>query len=271
MNPFIIAEVGSNFRCLEDCIKSVHIAKDCGADAVKFQYFTHYSLYGTVDKEWDKKHPSLPLLWIRTVAEECDIAGIEFMCTAFQGEELKTIDLYVKRHKVASSNMGDIDMLQTLSKLGKPVILSTGSWLERSIEKSVSALLDVPTITILLCDATYPTKYLDLRNIDKLYDMQIVKDFEIGVGLSDHSLDVDYYPYAAVHHHNAVCLEKHVNFFGLTDTDDALHSLNRSQFKRYCLSARAQSKPHLPMNEDMVQYHHAKYDEKFGRYVRRKP
>lgn len=45
-NPFIIAEIGSNFdQSLKKAKKYIDIAKNCGADAVKFQLFSGKNLY----------------------------------------------------------------------------------------------------------------------------------------------------------------------------------------------------------------------------------
>ena len=48
--PFIIAEVGSCWETWEHCKDAINLAKNCGADAVKFQLFNHKDLYG---KDWE--------------------------------------------------------------------------------------------------------------------------------------------------------------------------------------------------------------------------
>src|SRR6185295_16480870 len=100
----VIAEVGSNIKCLEDCIASIEAAKISGADVVKFQHFTGTDLYGprylgdrklTVD--------------IQKLAIAAKTFKIELMCTGFSPAGYRMIDPHVKRHKVASSELTAVD------------------------------------------------------------------------------------------------------------------------------------------------------------------
>ena len=97
--PYIIAEIGSNWRIagkgditnLAAIDMTIRQAKACGADAVKFQMFTHEDLYGFPG---DDKF-SLPRRYIPVIAEKCKKLGIDFMCTAFTADGVKFIDQYV--------------------------------------------------------------------------------------------------------------------------------------------------------------------------------
>ncbi len=223
-DPYIIAEVGSNWHTLEDCMKSIEAAKRSGADAVKFQAFNFKGLYGISGESnaYDKK-TQLPLEWVKQLRSKADDQKIDFMCTAFDIDTLRSIDSYVDVHKVASSDMNYEDLLFELAQIGKPVILSTGAHSPTEIELALSTLGSV-SIVLMYCVAAYPAKSVNLYLIDRL------KEFECPVGFSDHTLDPVYIPSAAIKQHGACVLEKHFTF-NIKDTPDAGHSLNPVEFK----------------------------------------
>lgn len=227
----IIAEVGSNWKTLEDCIYSIEKAKECGADAVKFQLYTHQELYG-VHGEIDGE---MPREWIPQLAEAACKIGIEFMCTGFSSDGYRFLDPFVERHKVASSEITALDMLETLTGFGKPVIVSTGGATLEEIREAVAVLKDVP-VTLMYCVAEYPARVIDFRHLQTLCNQFT----ECSVGYSDHSTDVVFIPSIAKLNGSKI-LEKHVNFTEHTDTPDAPHSLSFDEFKLMCDSFKRKS------------------------------
>jgi N-acetylneuraminate synthase len=242
--PFIIAEVGSNWRTKEDCLDSITQAKVCGADAVKFQLYTHECLYGQkAKKEYGTsgrpggdsfeivEHDQgvkgvLPPEWLPALKSKADAVGIEFMCTAFSPEFYDVVDPFVNIHKVASAEMSHIRILEKLRALGKPVILSTGASGPADITMALAALgKETPTI-LMYCVAAYPAQEIELDNLPWMK-----QNFKTLVGYSDHSTDVLTIPVQACHWGNAAVLEKHVTFID-ADTPDKPHSLTGNQFKR---------------------------------------
>lgn len=238
---FIVAEVGSNWRTLDDCLSSIRIAKACGADAVKFQLYDHAALYGMTQKQWLMAGPGrnafthllpedtdmasrLPVGWLPKLHTECQRAGIEFMCTAFSPELIDAVDPYVSVHKVASAELTHIRMLERLREIGKPVFLSTGASGEQDIRLALEVLGPTPTV-VMYCVAAYPAKEIDLGCLELLrgYTGRLV-------GYSDHSVDALVIPHAAVKQ-GACVIEKHVNFTDHQDTPDAPHSLNEREFQ----------------------------------------
>jgi N,N'-diacetyllegionaminate synthase len=140
----IIAEIGSNWHSLDDCLSSIALAKNCGADAVKFQAYSHDALYGYRLSRAELYHDedantltaravdiplagTLPLDWLPTLKAKADSVGVEFMCSAFSVPLLNEVDKFVATHKVASAELTHIRMLERLREIGKPVILSTGA------------------------------------------------------------------------------------------------------------------------------------------------
>lgn len=217
--PFIIAEVGSNFRDLDDCLKSVSLAKACGASAVKFQLYDHLALYGIPGAMPGTLNPE----WLTKLKSKADAVGIHLMCSAFSPEQYEVVDRVVDIHKVASAEMTHLRILQKLRKLGKPVILSTGASGEADIRGALEVLGGVPVI-LMYCVAAYPARVIDLGIIQ-----QMAQRFGVPVGYSDHSESATVIPQRAVEL-GACVLEKHVNFVGATGPDSP-HSLDTDQFQ----------------------------------------
>lgn len=219
---FIIAEVGSNWASISDCMTSISQAKLCGADAVKFQAFTHEALYGELPPLGYFMKGTLPLEWLPKLKEKCDAVGIEFMCSAFSPELLDAVNKYVNIHKLASAEMNHKRMLEKLRGYSKPVIMSTGAATPSDIGVSKDWLGSTPLV-LLYCVAAYPARSVDLTLIPFLKN-----SFQTLVGYSDHTVDSVTIPLVATKY-GACVIEKHVNFVG-HNGPDAPHSLSTDEF-----------------------------------------
>lgn len=228
---YIIAEVGSNWTNFHDAKDSIAMAKQCGADAVKFQLFTYEDMYGCTptvadelkEKEFNKY--ALDPEWLPLLKEKADACEIDFMCTAFSPEDLKLVNvLGVKAHKIASSDMRYPQLLEAAKESGKPLYLSCGSHNFPSIKQALE-FVDKDNTTLMYCSSEYPSTWHNLRLINVLR-----KHFSSNVGYSDHSIDI-YTPVVAARLHGATIIEKHFKAKDEMDTPDSAHSLNPERFK----------------------------------------
>ncbi len=209
--PFLIAEIGSNWRTLEEALDSISVAKDCGADAAKFQLFSKIALYGFSKRlePW-----SLPLDWLPLLKERADQVGIEFMCTAFSPELVTVVDPFVLVHKVASSDSCWPQLLEAAKATGKPVLLSTGATTGSDLVRAAGIL--GTNFIAMSCVASYPADCMPLFDYN-------------GEGLSDHTLGYSVAVESA--RRGASVIEKHFTAFPDLDTPDRPHSLTHAQFK----------------------------------------
>lgn len=193
-----------------------------GADIVKFQYFHATELYGP----WTAKtNFSIYGHWISHLKKECDAIGIEFMCSAFSPTGYEFVNNYVDTHKIASSEMVDLFILDRVNEFRKPVLLSTaGADLETEVGPALIRLKDC-AVTLMFCVGDYPARITDFRHLTR---MQEHFGFNYTYGFSDHSTDVLNIPKRASQFGLAY-LEKHVDFIGC-DGPDSPHSLNEQEF-----------------------------------------
>ncbi len=214
---YVVAEVGSNWKSIQDLFGAVQLAKACGADAVKFQYFTESELFGPVE-EIDKDFP------LQQLREKANAAGIDFLCTAFSVKGLKEVDKFVPAHKVASSEMAHKRLLEAVKATGKPIILSTGAYFIKDIARTVK-FLNGANVIIMHCNVQYPAKFVNLQKLKEIKDT-----FGGIVGFSDHTTSIDLVP-LHMKSLGVTVYEKHFNPFGYADTPDAPHSLNTKEFE----------------------------------------
>lgn len=221
---FIIAEAGSNW-CVgtkeenwQMACRMIEAAKEAGADAIKFQTFQPGLIYvenagksdylkGEEEIGQIFERIKMPYALIPKLHEECQKTGIEFMSSSFSPEDFAAVDPYVKRHKIASYEIGHIHLLELAAKSGKPLILSTGAATEFEIAWAVDTFRGQGgrDLTLLQCTASYPApvESLNLNAIKWLRER-----FQVRSGLSDHSLHPYMAPVAAAAL-GAKVIEKH--------------------------------------------------------------
>ena len=132
--------------------------------------------------------------------------------------------------KIPSGEINNFIYLKKLSKIGKPVILSTGMANLKEINSAIQVLisdkLSKKDITILHCNTAYPTPYNDV-NLKAM--LTIKNEFDVDVGYSDHTLGIEV-PIAAVAL-GAKVIEKHFTISRKLNGPDHAASLEPHELK----------------------------------------
>lgn len=226
-HTFIIAEVGSNWKCgsydedLQRAKEMIRVAAESGVDAVKFQtfrselvyaynsgksdYLAEYGIKQDINEIFD--FLSMPYDMIPELSSFCKNHNVLFMSTPFSVQDAKQIDPYVLLHKIASYELNHVRLLEFLATTKKPLILSTGASTFSEIDFAINLLKkqNVADITLMQCTARYPAPIGSL-NLSVIPSMKL--RYGVGVGLSDHSTDPIIGPLVAIGY-GATVIEKH--------------------------------------------------------------
>lgn len=222
----IIAEAGVNHN--GDLIKAkelISVAKEAGADIVKFQTFNAQSLatksapkasYQKIttsgnESQFDMiKKLELSETDHFALIECCQKLGVEFLSTPFDEASIDLLlKLGIKTLKIPSGEVTNLPFLRYAMNKFDNYIMSTGisdldeiNWL---VEFLQSSGVQKSQMTILHCNTEYPTPFEDVH----LRAMQTIhKELGVNVGYSDHTLGIEV-PIAAVAM-GASMIEKHI-------------------------------------------------------------
>jgi N-acetylneuraminate synthase len=181
---FVIAEIGINHNgSIELAKKMVEGAVRAGCDAVKLQkrtpeLCTPKEQWNVVrDTPWgqmtyiDYRH-RVELGWREYVElnRYCNELGVLWFASCWDEESVDFIERFDPPcYKVASASLTDLDLLRTMKRTGRPLIMSTGMSTMVEIEAAVAAVRDAE---LLIAHATSsypcPLEALNLRMIQTL-------------------------------------------------------------------------------------------------------
>jgi N-acetylneuraminate synthase len=216
-HPYIIAEIGANHNGdLDLAYTMIDKAKECGADAVKFQHFDRYNF--CTQKSLDdldqgivklENVPSfdIPELSLHSIKDQMDAFSftkdqmidvlkytknkkLDFGCTTedIAGAEF-LLSIGVDFIKVASSDCTNIALINFLSTIDCPVLLSTGMATFEEIETAYKLLNNGTNnhFALLHCVSVYPpdSSIINLKFIETLKSQ-----FSCPIGYSDHTLGI---------------------------------------------------------------------------------
>lgn len=215
MTTLIIAEAGVNHNGdIELAKQLIAAAKAAGADIVKFQTFKTAKLVTktaekatyqkcTTDADESQYAMIRKLELSRTdhevLIEECRSHGIGFFSTAFDTDSFDMlVEMGLNQVKIPSGELTNLPLLRYMTRLGMPVMLSTGMATLGEIEAALAVIEQAGTprhlITVLHCTTEYPAPMVDV-NLRAMLSMKAALGVE--VGYSDHTQGIEI-PVAAV-------------------------------------------------------------------------
>jgi len=243
---FIIAELSANHGGdINIAKRTIDAAKAAGADAIKLQTYTADTMTINVHADdfiinsgtiWDGRQlfelyeeAYTPWEWHKELFDYArklelvcfsspfDISAVDF---------LETLDCPI--YKIASFEITDIPLIAYVASKGKPMIISTGIATYDDIELAVNTCRDngCTDITILKCTSSYPAP-IEQANMRLM--QQIQQDFDVKVGLSDHTEGTTL-PVVATSI-GARVIEKHFILDKSIGGPDASFSLDKDEFE----------------------------------------
>jgi N,N'-diacetyllegionaminate synthase len=202
--PFLIAEVGINHNGeLDKAFNMIKVAKEVGADAVKFQTFKADELVGNAEQLFTYQSQGKPVTesmlemfkryefsrdqWFM-IRERCDKTGIQFLSSPQNVSDLNLLlELGIDAIKIGSDDFTNIPLIHAYAASKLPIILSCGMADLDEVKASLNTVgfNEGYPAALLLCTSEYPTPPEDV-NLLKLRTLH--ENFpDLILGFSDHT------------------------------------------------------------------------------------
>ncbi len=204
---YFVADLAANHNGDFDMAKKlIYLAKESGADAVKFQHFLADKIvsdYGfkslgqsfSHQSNWKKsvyetyKDAEFNRNWNASLAEEAKSVGIDFFTSPYDVGALQELKDYVPAYKIGSGDITWLDFIERVAKEGKPVMIATGASNICEVEKAVETIVEYnPNIILMQCNTNYTADTMNYKYIN----LNVLKTYAtlypgMILGLSDHT------------------------------------------------------------------------------------
>jgi sialic acid synthase SpsE len=204
---YFIADIAANHDGdIERAKMLIHLAKEAGADAAKFQNFrapqivSDYgfrAMGGQVSHQatWKKpvfevyKDASVPFEWTPILGEECDEAGIDYFSSPYDFEATDFLVPYVPAIKIGSGEIDWLEAIAWIAQKGKPVLMATGASTIGEVQQAVHTALRYNLQLVLMqCNTNYTASLENFNHIHLRVLLTYQSMFpQVILGLSDHT------------------------------------------------------------------------------------
>lgn len=181
---FVVAEAGINHNGNVKIAKNmISSAKDCGADAIKFQTFRAGDLASKKSKFFKIfKKVEIDYTHLGELSDHAKKERIIFFSTPFSEEAVDVLaDLHVPAFKIASGDITHIPLIKKAASKKKPIIISTGMSNFAEIDFAVKAIKSERNNKIIIMHSvtSYPTPSSD-ANLRAINTLQCRYKYPIG-------------------------------------------------------------------------------------------
>lgn len=204
---YFVADIAANHNGdLNTAKELIWLAKEAGADAVKFQHFLadkivsdygfkHLGKQSSHQAKWEKsvyetyKNAEFKRDWNEVLAKEAKNVKIDYFTSPYDYDAIEELDEYIPVYKIGSGDITWIEFIEHLAKRDKPIMIATGAAEMWEVEQAVEAILKYnPNIVLMQCNTNYTG---ELENF-KYINLNVLKTYAVRfpgmvLGLSDHT------------------------------------------------------------------------------------
>lgn len=205
---YFIADIAANHDGdLNRALMLIELAKECGADAAKFQNFQAPKIvskagFDSMNREhmshqanWNKsvfqvyQEASVPFDWTAKLKRKCDEVGIEYFTSPYDLEAVEKVDPYVNVYKIGSGDITWPEMIEYIAKKGKPVMIAAGASTMEDVERAMKILRKhTKDIVLMQCNTNYTAMLENFKYINLNVLSAFKKKYpDVILGLSDHT------------------------------------------------------------------------------------
>ncbi len=204
---YFIADIAANHDGdLEKAKHLITLAREAGADAVKFQHFRAErivsrlgfdSMKGQVSHQskWKKsvfevyQAASVPWEWTAELKKHCERVGIHFFSAPYDFEAIDMLDSYMPAYKVGSGDITWHEALKRMASKKKPIFLATGASSMTEVRQAARIIMKLnPKLCLMQCNTNYTGSFDNFSHIHLNVLKAYAREFpEAVLGLSDHT------------------------------------------------------------------------------------